>query len=84
MHVHYLVELVSGPSATKFFASLEIGITRYVYSHRKDKSRLLEHQMLLHFSFFPVAGTEMAFKKIKKEAIKMFLGILSFYVKIFF
>ena len=36
MHVHYLVELVSGPSATKKFASLEIGITRYVYSHRKD------------------------------------------------
>ena len=30
MHVHYLVELVSGPSATKFFTSLEIGIAMYI------------------------------------------------------
>ena len=45
------IELVSGPSATKFFTSLEIGISIYILI-KKDKFRLLEHQMLLYFSVF--------------------------------
>ena len=61
MHVHYLVELVSGPSASKFFTFLEIEIIF------QFKNVTLGYHAFTLGGYFPLTGTDMSFNRSSRR-----------------